>query len=248
MASARPVRIPKNPSVLVLELNTEQLSRENLSLAKQVEAEVQRLGLTVQVVQTTTQDELGGALTRLAEARRTFHVVVVIAHSNEEGIQIACDPMNQGDGFVSWRAFTSYLNLFSTQRLLLVACEAGRSTPARALFEGLPRLSRAYASPVPMTKAQAKLVLDAVPVLLGVNPPSSEDLRWQQFLLGVRAGGQLFEWTPKDMEQPESDGFLDWCADAAKGPLASLPVAFNKNESLRELTGLVETVRDLFRK
>lgn len=55
MASARPIRIPKNPSVLVLELNTEKLSRENLSLAKQVEAEVQHLGLTVQVVQTTTQ-------------------------------------------------------------------------------------------------------------------------------------------------------------------------------------------------
>lgn len=248
MAPNRPLKLPKHPTVLVLELNTEKLLREKLSLAKHAEEEAQRLGLNVQVVQTTTHDELRWALTNLAEARRIFHFVVVIAHSNEDGIAIARDRVTPGDGFVPWMAFTSYLNLFGTQRLLLVACEAGRSTPAQALFEGLPQLSRAYASPVPMKKAQAKLVLEALPDLLAVNPPSAEKLRWHRFRLGVHAGGQLFEWTTKDMEQPEDHVFFDAWADLVKEPLENLPVALNKNESLRDLTGLVETLGDLFRK
>jgi len=248
MSSGRPLKIPKNPSVLVLEPNSEKLCRQKLSLANQVGTEVQRLGFDVQVVQTTTHDELKETLMALAERRRTFHAIVVISHSNEDGIEIARDRAVRGDGFVPWTAFTGYLSPFEPQRLLLVACEAGRSSPAKALFTGLPRLSRVYASPVLMTKAQAMLLFESLPVLLGVNPPSSEDLRWQRFRLGMRAGGQVFEWTPQDMDQPEGNDMFDWLADKAKEPLENLPTAINKNESMRELTELVEQVHDLFRK
>lgn len=129
-------------SLLILHLNGDKLREDGLHLgdAAQVTAAVTAwgLGAKVVVVDTTTSADLNSRLSKLAVAKETFDVIVTIGHSHAGGIRMAGDHESVTD----WSAFARYLEPFRPQRLLLVACKAGRSDAGEALFAGLPWLQR----------------------------------------------------------------------------------------------------------
>lgn len=219
-ASSRPRR---QRSLLILQLDTEQLQADGLCLIRnaQLAAAISSLGsgAEVAVQETTDERNLLEKLSGLAEQGRRFDVVVCIGHSNENGIKIA------SDRFVSWDVFAGYLKPFEPRRLLLVACRAGRWPAAQVLFQKLPKLRRIFASPVNASKALGNLMLWAVPYLLEVKSPRDKVVQYGQVAAAVLTGGQIRQWRrTRDKDNPEGV-LLDVAAQIFEPHIRQLPEA-----------------------
>lgn len=216
-------RVAKPQSLLILHLNAAKLRADGLHLGDvaQYSAAISSVALGAEVVlgETTTLDELHRTLAELNLARKTFDVIVVVAHSNADGVRIACDK------FVDWTAFAAYLKLFGPRRLLLVACKAGRSDAGEALFSGLRNLRRIFACPVNASKDFGAMMLFAVPYVVAKRTPKDKHVLWSQIAAVAATGRQLREWRrTTDAGNPESSVF-DYLADLADPFARELPSA-----------------------
>lgn len=158
--SVRKAKTP--PSLLVLECNSALLASQEITLAGDVFDIARRFvpKAIMSLVQGTRKEEL---LFRLGECKQQggeFGLVVVIGHSAQRGIRLTPDHE------ASWSEFALWLSPFRPQRVILVACEAGRWLPSVALFSGIPTLQEIYGSPVVTTQQQAAYVKLLVPYFL----------------------------------------------------------------------------------
>lgn len=177
------------------------------------------LGAPVVIESTTSIDHLHRSLAGMVSAKRTFDVVVVVAHSNADGIRIA------SDRFVAWDTFASYLKPFKPRRLLLVACKAGRWDAGEALFGSMARLRRIFACPVNASKDFGALMLFAVPYVVAERRPKDRHVVWSQAASVAVTGRQLREWRrTTDKGNPESAVF-DLLADLADPVAREVPGA-----------------------
>jgi hypothetical protein len=172
------------------------------------------LGSNVAVRDATTLADLNSVLSELAAQRCEFDVIVVVAHSNAQGIRIA------RDHFATWEGFAQCVKPFKPRRLLIAACKAGRWMPAQALFHANPRLRRIYACPVNASKQFASMLLFAVPYVVANRRPRDADVLWSQIGAIGLTGRQLREWrVTKDKNNPRAlvyDLFADFADPIAR--------------------------------
>ena len=118
LAGARPKKAA--PSLLILHLDSAKLQSDGLHLTGPAAFASTWAGLgmraEVEAIDGTDLQNLLRQLWNLAENGREFDVVVVVGHSNADGIRISADM------FADWEAFAGYLRPFAPRRLLLVAC------------------------------------------------------------------------------------------------------------------------------
>ncbi len=204
-------RSSKPQSLLILHLDADKLRRDGLHLEEVAHFSATLssvlFGASVVTEDTTSTEHLHQTLAALVTSKSTFDVVVVVAHSNAHGIQIA------NDRFVSWIAFTGYLKPFKPRRLLLVACKGGRWDAGEALFRSMPQLRRIYACPVNASKDFGALMLFAVPYVVSERRPKDKHVVWTQVASVAVTGRQLREWRrATDKGNPDSSVF-DLAAD-----------------------------------
>lgn len=216
-------RTLKPQSLLILRLNAAKLRSDGLHLGDvahySAAISAVALGSEVVVKETTTLDELHRTLAELDLAKRKFDVIVVVAHSNAEGVRIA------SDAFVDWNAFTAYWKRFSPRRLLLVACKAGRWDAGEALFSGIPTLRRIFACPVNASKDFGAMMLFAVPYVVANRTPKDKHVFWSQVAAIAATGRQLREWRrTTDAGNPDSSVF-DVLSDFADPFAREIPSA-----------------------
>jgi hypothetical protein len=208
-------------SLLILHLDANKLHSDRLHLGDVADfsASIAALGLgsSVERADVTDSAHLLKVLGGLSGQGRTFDVVVVVAHGNSNGIQMASDQ------FATWEVFAKYLVPFKPRRLLLAACQAGRYQAGEALFRANPTLRRIFACPVDATKEFANMMLLAVPWIVSERRPRNDHVVWSQVAAVVLTGRQLREWRrTTDGGQPDRS-LLDFVSVAVDPLARSVP-------------------------
>ncbi len=216
-------REPAPQSLLILHLDAERLRADGLHLGDVAQfsgaLSAVAFGAPVMVEDTTSTSHLHETLARLATAKKKFDVVVVVAHSNADGIRVASDL------FTTWDGFAGYLKPFQPRRLLLVACKAGRWDAGEGLFGAMPQLRRIFACPVNASKDFGALMLIAVPYVVAERSPKDRHVTWSQIASIAATGRQLREWRrTTDAGNPDSATF-DLIADLADPVARQVPKA-----------------------
>lgn len=176
------------------------------------------LDAAVEILDITDRASLLREFARLAEARRTFDVIVAIGHSNSGGIKLASD-----EPLVAWDVFANYLRPFEPKRLMLVACQAGRWPAAEKLFSRLPKLRRIFASPVNASVGLAQFMIGVVPYLVGVKAPRGKAVSWAQAAAIALTGRQVRQWK-RGTDMGNRDGvLLDRLAQVADPYMRQIP-------------------------
>ena len=223
--SSRGRSFPLGPqSLLILHLNADKLRADGLYLGELGElcAALATVGFDSEAVraEATTHSQLMSVLAELASTRRTFDVIVVVAHSNATGIRIAADRPLAG-----WAEFAKYLKPFRPRRLLLAACQAGRWDAGEALFTDNTLLRRIYACPVNASRDFAAIMLAAVPYVVATRRPADKHVLWSQFAAVAFTGRQLREWRRvTDKGNPDS-AVYDLVADLLHPYAREIPTA-----------------------
>lgn len=130
---------PREPSrpLLIMELGSSRLHAQGLAYGKPAGVVAAMVGIRVKLVEADCADDLIRQVDRLRELGRTYATVFVVCHSGEHGVVT-------GDGeHMSWRDFARCLQGFAPQRVVLLACSAGRFEPGEALFAEVPERSPA---------------------------------------------------------------------------------------------------------
>ncbi len=210
-------------SLLILHLDAEKLRGDGLHLGDVAEfsgaLSALALGAPVVIESTTSTGHLHERLAEHVSAKRTFDVVVVVAHSNAQGIRAASNL------FVTWAAFAGYLKPFKPRRVLLVACRAGRWDAGEALFAPMPQLRRIFACPVNASKDFGSLMLFAVPYVVAERRPKDRHVAWSQIASIAITGRQLREWR-RTTDKGNADGAVfDLIADLADPVARAVPSA-----------------------
>lgn len=210
-------------SLLILHLDADKLRGDGLHLEKVAQfsgvLSSAAFGAPVVIEDTTSTGHLHETLAALVTARRTFDVIVIVAHSNAEGIRIASDRS------VPWDVFAAYLRPLQPRRLLLVACKAGRWDAGEALFTSLPRLRRIFACPVNATKDLGALMLFAVPYVVSERRPKDKHVTWSQVASIAITGRQLREWRRTTDKGNADSAVYDLVADMADPVARQVPSA-----------------------
>jgi hypothetical protein len=176
------------------------------------------LGSHVAIEDVTSKDH-NGKLAALSLAKKTFDVIVVIAHSNQDVIRVASDLV------LPWPAFARFLKPFKPRRLLLVACRGGRWDAGENLFNSIRSLRRIYACPVNASKDFGALMLFAVPYAVAERRPRDKHVWWSQVASIAITGRQLREWRrTTDNGNPDSCVF-DLIADFTDPIARAVPEA-----------------------
>lgn len=220
---ATTARTKRPQSLLILHLDAEKLKRDGLHLGEVAEYSATLstvlLGAPVVIENTTSTNDLHESLARHVTVKRTFDVVVVVAHSNAKGICIA------SDRFVTWAVFAGYLKPFKPRRLLLVACNAGRWDAGESLFNAMPHLRRIFACPVKASKDFGALMLFAVPYVVAERRPKDKHVRLTQVASIALTGRQLREWRRTTDKGNQDSAVFDRIADFADPLAREVPAA-----------------------
>lgn len=191
----KPPARPKGSSLLILECDSEKLARQSLAIGTDVSELINKLApglIKTELVRTTSREDLLDRLRRAKEDHDRFDLVLVVGHSNPQGLCLTADQ------FVPWGVFARWIEIFEPKKVLLAACEAGRWLSAKAIFDGVPKLKEIYASPVVMNKHQATVVVLLVFYFLLVKSPDAEHILMIQAFNLFRSGGLLYRWTRKE--------------------------------------------------
>lgn len=198
-----PSRAKPEKRLLIIECDAAKLAAQGLNIATRAEAACAHF-VEVDRIQATTRAETLRALGEYAQGRRRPRFVLVVGHSNENGIQLAAD------AFIAWKEFAAWLAPFKPDTLLLLACRAGRWSDAVVpLFDNIPSLRRLFASPAPLNEMQAALGI-LLPDLL-TRRTSAEKLRTGLLVNTVvtRSGFKLVTRSEYLQTDPDEDFFRD---------------------------------------
>jgi len=183
--------------LLIQECDGATLDRQNLALGKELQNYVKLFfpQNPVTLIRSDTEAELSKAMAELFETGQSCRNIIVIGHSNRGGLKISADR------FVQWEAVANWLVPFDPQRIILIACDAGRWLPCAALFEGIPTLKEIFGSPIPAHKDQKYIVLARVLHLLGAKREDVDFIRLLQLGNFLFTKGVMFRRTRSEYEQ-----------------------------------------------
>lgn len=147
---------------------------------------------TVTLVKTSTAGKLPEQFARAFDEHGRSKAVLIVGHSNEEGLQLASDL------FCDWRIVGKWLRPFEPQFVVLAACEAGKSKAIRELFEPLKKLRDVYASPVKLYAPQAAALAVLIGMRLWYGEMEDKHSRALRIVNYIGTGGQLYHWRRKE--------------------------------------------------
>ena len=163
------------------------------------------------VVPAASTDNLLHEFATCSTEHRTFTTILVIAHSNQQGLNLTADRQS------TWPTFVNWVRPFAPRSLIFVACQAGRPWPVKLLFDGLPSLNEIYAPPFITTREQADIIKLLLPVVaLGKYPVNGLDqlIRAVGF---IATRSIIFRWTRRDFRRGAIEPHTwDFLLDAAK--------------------------------
>jgi len=189
--------VPTRPGndLLIIECDSANLAADRLNLGKALadllKHDAVKLVLrdtTVRLVQTSTARRLLEQFREVAEEH--FRAILVVAHSNPAGLQLASDK------FCAWRTFGNWLQPFEPEFVFLVACEAGGSETVRELFEPVKKTLRdVYASPAELYGIQAAALAVIIGELLLTGDIDDEHSVAARLVNYIGTGGQIYRWS-----------------------------------------------------
>lgn len=190
------------PRILVLQLDSENLKRDGLSLGTWTDTIrscciATEIDADITVIEATSVQNLAEHLASAAVHKQAHDVLVTIGHGNETGVQLA------EDLFVNWQAFAAWVRPLRPRKLVMINCYGGRWLAARTLFLELKDLRRIFASPVGTTLNQARSMVLIAMFLCFNKRPNDRHLSAIHAASLVCQGGQLRQWLRKDMDDPE---------------------------------------------
>jgi hypothetical protein len=179
-------------SLLIVECDVKHLELDSLSIGKDVERliRVSSPRAKTELVQTTTEAELLSQFGCLAEKHYRYRRIVIIGHSNPDGLQLCSDkPLSK------WTDVAKWLDKFEPQQIIAIACKAGQLLPAKALFDSLPSLNEFYASPILTTKVQGYATIPLIAYLLKIRMIETEFFDQMRLANYFLTGGAIWKWT-----------------------------------------------------
>lgn len=202
----------RRKAVLIVECDIVKLERQDLALGDQLYAAV-KLACPrnlVDLVRADTKANLLKQLGAIAETSQRYRSIVIIGHSNRDGLRLT------SDAFVEWDAVANWFSPFDPHRMILIACEAGRWLPCAALFKGISGLKEIYGSPVPAYKNQALFVLGLVLHALKAEKIDKGLIQLMQTGNLLITKGLMFRNTRHEYER---GGEVEWALWGAAEPL-----------------------------
>jgi hypothetical protein len=190
----------RRKGVLILECDSDKLSQDDLALGIELLEYAQSFfpRNPIDLVQSFSEADLLENLAALFEAKQSYKNVVIIGHSNREGLKLSTDR------FISWEGVANWISPFAPHRIMLLACEGGRWLPCSALFDGIPSLKEIFGSPIPVYKDQRYSVLVRVLYILGVKKEDPDFLSLLQFANLLLTKGLMVQ---KTRSEYEDEGF-----------------------------------------
>lgn len=194
------------PSVLILECDPAKLAAQSLTSAQQLDRVVAAVVPSAQryLVAATCRQALLSQLAQCKEECGKVDVVVMCGHSNEDKLCLTADWR------APWNEVAQWIAPFSPKSVVLVACQAGRWLPSKALFDGVLTLREIYGSPAALTDQQAKLVQLLVPYLLNNGRLETDVFRMLQLANFALTRGVIFRQTRKGFQQSAPAEGLIW--------------------------------------
>src|SRR5947199_10621074 len=129
-----PRRVPKRPvkkarrkpaaHLLVLECQTGLLQRQGLAIGTPLHNELSGKypGKTITLAPTDSRQDLTDHLGAIRTMHERYRAVLIVAHSNPNGLQLTTE------NFCTWTVLASWLASFAPEHLFLIACDAGQLT------------------------------------------------------------------------------------------------------------------------
>jgi hypothetical protein len=141
----------RSPSshVLVIECDSSRLDKQGLAIGTRLVQLLKPLfpSKKIDLLRTSTNDYLASGFASIKEKHNRFNTILLIGHSNPQGLQLA------NDAFKEWSVVAKWLAPFKPKTILLVACGGACFEGAKALFEGLDTLRELHGSHVELTKS-----------------------------------------------------------------------------------------------
>src|SRR5260370_18357269 len=137
-------------ALLVIECDAGRLAAQGLAVGQSICDLIHGFHprAKTQLIQTSTLSELQRSLGSAGQSHGRFRLVILIGHSNANGIQWTKAQ------FLTWSQVGAWLNYFEPTSVFLTACDAGRLPVARCLFTAMPHLRRVYGSPTKLAVNQ----------------------------------------------------------------------------------------------
>ena len=217
IASGKPKGSRAASALLIIRGDIATLQRQGLSLdgPHSLARVVTQIGINADVesVDVTDKHSLLGRIEAFGRERRTFKVVVIVAHGDAHGVCIASDL------YTTWEGLSAYLKPIRAGRVLLIACQSGRYDGVNKLFGGVPSLRRVFASPLDVDRKTAELLLLLVPYLVANRSPAFSRVRRAQLAdaSGDAMSGLAVDAQPR-LQQPFWSRVRSHCRTSALDP------------------------------
>ena len=183
--------------LLIIECDSAHLAADRLNLGSAfyqlLNHEIAKLFLakkSIVLLKTSTKCSLKEQFAAVLEQHGRFRAVLIVCHSNAEGIQVASDE------WFEWRVLGNWLEPFHPETIFLAACEAGKSGAVRDLFEPLNEtLREIYASPVKLYGPQAASFAVIIARLLWTGEIDENESIAARLVNYMATGGQIYRWS-----------------------------------------------------
>lgn len=196
----------RRKAVLILECDSSKLSEQGLALGDILQESI----ITtfprnpIKLLKAFNLSDLLKDFATLSETNQKYKTVIIIGHSNRLGLQITQDK------FLAWSGVAQFLPLFEPNRLIALACEAGKWQACSAMFSSLPTLNEIFASPLPADKTQAMIVAAKAVHVLGPRREDAGLNSFMQIMNFALTGNVMIHHTRKEFEEASEDDIHLW--------------------------------------
>lgn len=188
--AAKRARKPPRAHLLIIECDSQKLTRQGLHLGSGFSDIVTKLfpRKRIATVRTSTEAKLGEDLAAAFKEYGRFRAILIVGHSNAQELALTSERAR------AWSAVGKWIEIFEPEFLFLAACEAGHSEAVRHVFDSAGSLRQIYGSPVTLYKLHTAPLGVIIFMLLAngkINPDQSQALRAAHYIMH---GGQLYRW------------------------------------------------------
>jgi hypothetical protein len=196
LRARRQVKAPEN-DLLIIECDSANLMADRLNLGSAfyqlLNHDIAKLFLakkSIALLKTSTKCGLTEQFAATLKQYGRFRAILIVGHSNSEGIQVASDE------WFEWRVLGNWLEPFRPEIIFLAACEAGKSMAVRDLFQPLREtLLEIYASPVKLYGSQASSFAVLIARLLWTGEIDENESITARLVSYMSTGGQIYRWS-----------------------------------------------------
>lgn len=188
-------------SLLIVECCSKELSRQSLSVGSSIYNFLTPFFSEnpIELIETNSEKQLLGIFEKLASTNKKFDNIIIIGHSNENGLNIT------SDRFINWDGAAEWFKLLNPKRIFLMACRASRLLPRSAIFDGVPTLEEIYGSPVPIGKPQIPFIVGIIWRILSADEVDPEYICIAQVANLIFTKKLMWKYTREGFE---SDSFF----------------------------------------